>query len=1211
MKVPAKNASTISAGVDLIIDAALTDSAQDRFEHRAIAKVVAELAVNAAPPVNVALFGPWGSGKSSFFGLLTERMTASGAPVKIARYDAWKYGGRALKKHFVGSIADQVGLGGEDFDARLARDRETLRLDLWAWFKTNWRSLFVGLVLAILITALWFGIVWAATWFVNRHGYQSAARGAITTIGTVLSLTFAALLIGPKILESAVVKINDRAPETDDEFTTSFQKLVRQAIDVGKGERLVVFIDELDRCSPEDVVATLIDLKTFLDVDGCIFIVAADREVLERALKAVPQANPVRSEDPYYSTAGAFLDKIFQHQIPLPPLRPQALTRFAQGLVDSQGGLWADLRDAEEDDRLFLRVVYALVPVHVRSPRRVKVLLNNYATSVRIAEARNIDWINRASEIACLTVLETEFPVVASDLVRIPRLLEYIRGEDCSSASRQIQKMVAGYRTTVDSDAKDDVSAEDDVAEPSGELLVDGADGRAQRDKANLALNAHLLTYLRKVAAQGIPDPRPDLFYLQSAGHDEGLTDPDLGYYIDFAAELAPADVVAAFEEQTSSTMAIGVRLLVQQSEAERGPGRSTIIESACRLAERLDREDLESIAPVVSGGVLSGLEQGDWRREATPGALLLGVVGTRSDLVERLLERQSAAELAADGMLSRVTPVLLLANAARAAIVHNLLSSAYLRYPDPLHDALRDLPIEPAASLWAAAASAVDDALIALDQPPVLPPTSRSTAPARATRPDAQTAAASSDEEAPSPDSAADRYAALLTAVESRNSDPEVLSSLVLEFGQRSTLQSVRAIVRKREDDILEVVADPERLNLHALLGMTNAPVGDSAWWAGFLSDAAANPEMVAGAFQRLVKEAPAADAGVREKMTQALTALGARLSPGATQPVIDAVQQVLSESTWGDSDGADLRDLLYEAVESIRHATDDGVADSVLLEDLLRGVEALEATPQVTSEVIRRIPSLRPNSAADMEQRLLERSGPALPVLRVRLALAASTGASVDAGAVLAATTDETDAATADAWFALTPSASDALQVVGARPVSRKALGDYAAQLSPEERTTLWIHCEGSGLDIATLRAVGGAGIGSAAVDQMAAKVSSATQLSEREKLVNRLVAARLQEQPPHRSATSLALSLLAGGIMGDGPLAARVAIASGGAAHGRMVELRSAFDAYVVRKNQRISKADRASLMQLRLLSAPRKTGFAAAIDTLLGARSGEFD
>ena len=80
----------MSAGADLILDAALKEASHDRFDHEAIARVVADLAVNAPPPINVALFGPWGSGKSSFFGLLNERLAASGQTIKVARYDAWK-----------------------------------------------------------------------------------------------------------------------------------------------------------------------------------------------------------------------------------------------------------------------------------------------------------------------------------------------------------------------------------------------------------------------------------------------------------------------------------------------------------------------------------------------------------------------------------------------------------------------------------------------------------------------------------------------------------------------------------------------------------------------------------------------------------------------------------------------------------------------------------------------------------------------------------------------------------------------------------------------------------------------------------------------------------------------------------------------------------------------------------------------------------------
>jgi predicted KAP-like P-loop ATPase len=114
--------STVTTGADLILDAALTEAQPDRFDHEAIAGVVADLTLNATPPVDIALFGPWGSGKSSFFGLLNQRISESDQSVKVARYDAWKYGGRALKKHFVGSVAEQFGLGGDEFEQGLAHD---------------------------------------------------------------------------------------------------------------------------------------------------------------------------------------------------------------------------------------------------------------------------------------------------------------------------------------------------------------------------------------------------------------------------------------------------------------------------------------------------------------------------------------------------------------------------------------------------------------------------------------------------------------------------------------------------------------------------------------------------------------------------------------------------------------------------------------------------------------------------------------------------------------------------------------------------------------------------------------------------------------------------------------------------------------------------------------------------------------------------------
>src|SRR4051794_31838254 len=92
---------------DLIPDHALKEREPDQFKHTEIAERVAELVTMADPPLNVALFGPWGSGKSSF-GALLERSLSAKTRLKTAFvvYDAWKYSGEALQRTFIAEAAD-------------------------------------------------------------------------------------------------------------------------------------------------------------------------------------------------------------------------------------------------------------------------------------------------------------------------------------------------------------------------------------------------------------------------------------------------------------------------------------------------------------------------------------------------------------------------------------------------------------------------------------------------------------------------------------------------------------------------------------------------------------------------------------------------------------------------------------------------------------------------------------------------------------------------------------------------------------------------------------------------------------------------------------------------------------------------------------------------------------------------------------------------
>ncbi len=56
-----------------------------------LAQAVADVAITAATPTNIALFGPWGSGKSSIYTLLEKHVRDQAVPhVRVVRYDAWK-----------------------------------------------------------------------------------------------------------------------------------------------------------------------------------------------------------------------------------------------------------------------------------------------------------------------------------------------------------------------------------------------------------------------------------------------------------------------------------------------------------------------------------------------------------------------------------------------------------------------------------------------------------------------------------------------------------------------------------------------------------------------------------------------------------------------------------------------------------------------------------------------------------------------------------------------------------------------------------------------------------------------------------------------------------------------------------------------------------------------------------------------------------------
>ncbi len=95
---------------DLIEDRALQENGLDLLKHGPLADRVAELVLTADTPLAVALFGPWGSGKSSFRELLRRRLQKTAPKVKLLHYDAWAFAGESLQRNFISHAARELGL---------------------------------------------------------------------------------------------------------------------------------------------------------------------------------------------------------------------------------------------------------------------------------------------------------------------------------------------------------------------------------------------------------------------------------------------------------------------------------------------------------------------------------------------------------------------------------------------------------------------------------------------------------------------------------------------------------------------------------------------------------------------------------------------------------------------------------------------------------------------------------------------------------------------------------------------------------------------------------------------------------------------------------------------------------------------------------------------------------------------------------------------
>lgn len=240
-------------------------------------------------PLAIGVHSPWGGGKSTVLNLLEKQLKTAGR-YAVLRTDPWQYDNHDdVRGSLIAEVLDQLGSAFQTDATVKSRISDLFK-------RISWTR--VGLALG---------------------------KGALT------------MQWNPDDLIDAFTPRARSDDRSMSGFKDSFDKLVAGLPDV---DRVVVMVDDLDRCLPPAVMATLEGIKLFLAVPKMVFVVAADQEMVRDSI-AVSLGETNRS--------GAFATRYLEKIVQLPVTLPRLATTDAEAyigmlLAQTEGATQAEIR---------------------------------------------------------------------------------------------------------------------------------------------------------------------------------------------------------------------------------------------------------------------------------------------------------------------------------------------------------------------------------------------------------------------------------------------------------------------------------------------------------------------------------------------------------------------------------------------------------------------------------------------------------------------------------------------------------------------------------------------------------------------------------------------------------------------------------------------------------------------------------------------------
>ncbi|ANN61928.1 hypothetical protein A9174_33920 (plasmid) [Mesorhizobium loti NZP2037] len=432
-----------------ILDKELEDRSADAFGHQDYADALRDLieAPTNRPPFSVGLLGPWGTGKSSIKALYRRDLESDKTGtvgnrrsdrIHVITFNAWRFGGEQdLRRALLREAFRQ--LGGDEAKLRRALFEQVNKVThekrrFRDWFGESFGQLIGSAAILLLLFIVAIAIAWLFVWLTGLTGQYSV--GAIFVAATALTGW-----LGKTIADLRVRSPERFLPLTSVSFpATSAEEYERLLTDqiaefrrgVGrKCERLVVFVDDLDRLSAPEMVAGLDAIRTFLELPfntsengfGVVFVISCDEDKIAEAIKRRSGLGSPDLPGAVFSRGDArrYLDRLFQYRLEIPQFPKLDMRDFALKKLQGITSVAADLKKRKVAPE---GIIDRLIHVDVQSPRNAIQLLNAFIQSWWIGSLRERHGVGSSApgglhkgavtdhplSLAALCVLRVDFP---------------------------------------------------------------------------------------------------------------------------------------------------------------------------------------------------------------------------------------------------------------------------------------------------------------------------------------------------------------------------------------------------------------------------------------------------------------------------------------------------------------------------------------------------------------------------------------------------------------------------------------------------------------------------------------------------------------------------------------------------------------------------------------------------------------------------------